>query len=252
LALNYQLDEGVLFASYSSSFETPTTTELANPDASGGFNPALNPQTADNFEIGYKHSRGDLYYEIALFTIDLEDELVPYELAAFPGRTFYANAGSSSRDGIEAAIARSFENGLRIDASYTWSNFEFDDFVDDNGNDFSGNQLPGLPEHFGYIGLTYQGESGLSATLEAVYSGELVANNANTAEVSSYTVTNLRLSHELETGQWIIRPYFGINNMFDESYNSNIRINAFGARYFEPAPGRNFYAGVTVNFSKSR
>ena len=252
LALNYQMDDGVLFASYSSSFETPTTTELANPDASGGFNPALNPQAADNFEVGYKHSRGDLYYEVAVFTIDLEDELIPFELAAFPGRTFYANAGSSSRDGIEAAIARSFDNGLRIDASYTWSDFNFDDFVDDNGNDFSGNQLPGLPEHFGYLGLTYQGESGLSATVEAVYSGDLVANNANTADVSSYTVANLRLSHELETGQWIIRPYFGINNMFDESYNSNIRINAFGSRYFEPAPGRNFYAGVVVNFSKSR
>jgi len=252
LALNYQMESGVLFGSYSSSFETPTTTELANPDASGGFNPSLNPQLADNFEIGYKHSRGDLYYEVALFTIDLEDELIPFELAAFPGRTFYANAGSSSRNGIEAAIARSFDNGLRIDASYTWSDFEFDDFVDDNGNDFSGNQLPGLPEHFGYLGLTYQGESGLSATVEAVYSGELVANNANTAEVSSYTVANLRLSHELQSGPWIIRPYFGINNMFDESYNSNIRINAFGARYFEPAPGRNFYAGVVVNFSKSR
>ena len=252
LALNYQMEAGVLFASYSSSFETPTTTELANPDASGGFNPSLNPQEADNFEIGYKHSRGDLYYEVAVFTIDLEDELIPFELPAFPGRTFYANAGSSSRDGIEAAIARSFDNGLRIDASYTWSDFKFDDFVDDNSNDYSGNQLPGLPENFGYLGLTYQGDSGLSATVEAVYSGELVANNANTAEVSSYTVANLRLSHELETGQWIIRPYFGINNMFDESYNSNIRINAFGARYFEPAPGRNFYAGVVVNFSKSR
>ncbi|MDH3441025.1 MAG: TonB-dependent receptor, partial [Gammaproteobacteria bacterium] len=202
LALNYQMEAGVLFASYSSSFETPTTTELANPDASGGFNPSLNPQEADNFEIGYKHSRGDLYYEVAVFTIDLEDELIPFELPAFPGRTFYANAGSSSRDGIEAAIARSFDNGLRIDASYTWSDFKFDDFVDDNSNDYSGNQLPGLPENFGYLGLTYQGDSGLSATVEAVYSGELVANNANTAEVSSYTVANLRLSHELETGQW--------------------------------------------------
>jgi iron complex outermembrane receptor protein len=252
LALNVQLETGVLFASYSTSFETPTTTELANPDASGGFNPSLNAQTADNFEIGYKYSQGDLYYELAVFTIDLEDELIPFELAAFPGRRFYANAGNSSREGIEAAIARSFDNGLRIDASYTWSDFSFDDFVDDNGNDFSGNQLPGLPKHYGYLGLSYRGDSGLSATVEAVYSGELVANNANTAEVSSYTVANLRLSHEVESGSWIIRPYFGINNVFDEDYNSNIRINAFGARYFEPAPGRNFYAGVVVNFSRSR
>lgn len=252
LALNYRMDSGVLFASYSSSFETPTTTELANPDASGGFNPDLEPQTADNFEIGYKFSQGNLYYELALFTIDIENELIPFELAGFPGRTFYTNAGSSTRTGIEAALSREFDNGFRIDASYTWSDFSFDDFVDDNGNDFSGNQMPGLPEHFAYLGFSYRAESGFSGTFETVYSGDLVANNANTANVSSYVVANLRLAYEFTPGQWIVRPYAGINNLFDESYNSNIRINAFGSRYFEPAPEMNFYAGVVVNFSKSR
>jgi len=252
LAVNYRTDAGVLFASYSYSFETPTTTELANPDASGGFNPALNPQTADNYEIGYKHSAGELYWELVIFTIDLEDELIPYELAAFPGRTFYSNAGTSSRDGVEAAVSWNFDNGWNVDASYTWSDFRFDDFIDDGGNDFSGNQLPGLPEHFGYLGVSYAGDNGLTATLEGLYSGELVANNSGTAQVSSYTVANFRLAHEIVSGRWLVRPYFGINNIFDESYNSNIRINAFGGRYYEPAPGRNFYAGVAVNFSRSR
>ena len=246
------MDRGVLFASYSSSFETPTTTELANPDASGGFNPTLEPQAADNLEIGYKYAQGKLYYELAVFSIDLEDELVPFELAAFPGRTFYANAGSSSRKGVEAAISWESAAGLRIDASYTWSDFTFDDFVDDNGNDFSGNQLPGLPEHFGYVGLSYASDGGFTTTFETIYSGSLYANNANTAEVSSYTVANLRLAYEFENGNWLIRPYAGINNLFDESYNSNVRINAFGGRYFEPAPEINYYAGVVVNFSRAR
>ena len=252
LAVNYRLDSGVLFVSYSSAFETPTTTELANPDASGGFNPSLSPQLADNFELGYKYSAGNLYYELAWFTIDLEDELIPFELEAFPGRTFYANAGSSSRDGIEAALSWATDTGLRVDASYTWSDFKFDNFVNDGGTDFSGKQLPGLPEHFAYLGLSYASDSGFSGTLETIYSGSLYANNANTASVSSYTVTNMRFAYEFQSGQWIIRPYAGVNNFFNESYNSNIRINAFGGRYFEPAPERNFYAGVVVNFSKSR
>lgn len=251
VGLNYRLNDGVLFASYSSSFETPTTTELANPDASGGFNAALQPQQADNFEVGFKNSVGSLYYEIALFTIDLEDELIPFELAAFPGRDFFANAGSSTRDGIETAISWAHESGFSVDASFTWSDFEFDNFVDD-GNDFSGNKLPGLPERFGYLGVTYTAASGFSGTLETIYSGDLYANNANSAEVSAYTVVNLRLNHEFETGQWLVQPFIGINNLFDEDYNNNIRINAFGARFFEPAPPLNFYAGVVVNFQKSR
>jgi iron complex outermembrane receptor protein len=252
LALNYRMDGGVLFASYSSSFETPTTTELANPDGSGGFNPLLRPQTADNFEIGYKRSAGRLFYEMAVFTISLEDELIPFELAAFPGRTFYSNAGSSTRDGVEAALSWESGNGFRLDASYTWSDFTFDNFVDDNGNDFSGNRLPGLPEHFAYAGLSYDNQSGFSGTLEAFYSGELYANNANSTNVSSYTVANLRVAYTYESGRWQIRPYLGINNLFDERYNSNIRINAFGGRFFEPAPDRNVYVGVVVNFAKAR
>jgi len=250
-AINHRMDSGVLFASYSSSFETPTTNELANPDGSGGFNTSLVAQTADNFELGFKRSNENLYYEIAVFTIDLENELIPFELAAFPGRTFFANVGSSKRNGIETALSWKSNSGLQVDASYTWSDFKFEDFVDDNGNDFSGNQLPGLPRQFGYLGFSYNTESGVSGTFETIYSGDLYANNANSANVSSYTIANLRLGYDFQNGKWMIRPYIGINNLFDESYNSNIRINAFGGRYFEPAPTRNFYAGVVVNFQKN-
>jgi iron complex outermembrane receptor protein len=249
-AVNYRMDSGVLFASYSSSFETPTTTELANPDGSGGFNSSLVAQTADNYELGFKRSNENLYYEITVFTIDLKNELIPFELPAFPGRTFYENAGSSKRDGIETALSWKNNSGLQVDASYTWSDFKFENFADDNGNDFSGNQLPGLPRQFGYLGLSYNTESGFSGTVEAIYSGDLYANNANTANVSSYTIANLRLGYDFQNGNWMIRPYIGINNLFDEAYNSNIRINAFGGRYFEPAPTRNVYAGVVVNFQK--
>jgi iron complex outermembrane receptor protein len=166
IGLNYKTPAGVVFASYSSGFETPTTTELANPDASGGFNPSLRPQTADNVEIGYKGGNKNIYYEVSLFQIDLEDELIPFELPAFPGRDFFSNAGSSSRTGLETAASWHNDNGFGIEASFTWSDFEFDSFIDDNGNDFSGNQLPGLPQQFGYLGFTYATDNGFSGILE--------------------------------------------------------------------------------------
>ena len=248
LGLSYDLGSAVLFGNISSSFETPTTTELANPDGSGGFNESLDPQTAVNYEIGFKSGREDFYYEVAVFYIDLEDELVPFELPASPGRTFYSNAGKSSRTGIETALSWSSDTGLGIDASLTWSDFTFDEFVDDNGNDFSGSTLPGLPELFGYLGLKYETEGGFRAVFDTSYSGSLYANNANSVKVPSYVVSGLRASYEIQNGKWLFRPYVGINNIFDEGYNSNIRINAFGGRYYEPAPERNFYAGIVVRF----
>lgn len=248
LGVSVDTDAGVVFASYSNSFETPTTTELANPDGSGGFNGDLEPQIADNFELGFKTGNDRLFFEFALFQIDLNDELVPFEVATAPGRTFFANAGESSRTGIETAVTWNHESGFGIDASFTWSDFTFDEFLDDNGNDFAGNQLPGLPEQFGYLAFRYQNENGLYAVFETNYSGDLYANNANTVNVPSFVVSGLRVSYEFARGDWLYRPYFGVNNLFDEDYNSNIRINAFGARYFEPAPERNVYAGITVRF----
>jgi iron complex outermembrane receptor protein len=85
-----------------------------------------------------------------------------------------------------------------------------------------------------------------------VYSGDLYADNANLVKVSSYTVANLRFSIDIPSGKWLFRTYAGINNLFDESYNNNIRINAFGGRYFEPAPGRNVYVGIIVNHANTR
>src|SRR5690606_7374722 len=165
LGLNYSFGEHVVFGSFSRSFETPTTTELANPDASGGFNQALEPQIADNFEVGVKGERNGTFYALSVFHIDLKDELVPFELPAFPGRTFYSNAGRSDRNGVETAVAWQHENGLGVELSYTWSDFTFDEFIDESGNDVSGAELPGLPRHFGYAGISYRSAGGLLARL---------------------------------------------------------------------------------------
>ena len=246
--LNRDFADGVLFATVGSSFETPTTTELANPDGSGGFNQALEPQTAVNYEMGFKAGTETLYYEIAVFHINLEDELVPYELPDSPGRTFYTNAGKSNRTGIETALSWTGSGGFGVDASLTWSDFKFDEFTDDNGRDFSGSRMPGVPEYFAYLGLRYQNDKGLKATFETSYSGKLFANNANSVVVSDYLVSSLRLSHDIKTARLMLRPYVGINNVFNEYYNSNIRINAFGGRYYEPAPERNVYAGIVIRY----
>jgi len=239
-----------VFVSASTSFETPTSTELANPNG-GGFNPDLSSQTATNFEVGIKGTRllneRALRYEITAFQIKIEDALVPFELATAPGRNFYRNAGQSERIGIEAALQIELFEGLTADLSYTWSDFEYKDF-DASSGDFSGNKLPGIPEHFGNIQINYRHETGYFLRWNTRFTGKFYADDANAETISAYSVSDLRLGLERTIGHWNLEPFVGINNLFNQTYSANIRINGFGGRYYEPAPGRNVYGGIRIRY----
>ena len=238
-----------LYGNIATAFETPTSTEFANPDGSGGFNPGLEPQRSTSYELGL---RGELSestrYELAVFRIDVDDELIPFEIASSPGREFFANAGKSERRGIELSFVATPLPGLNLALAYTWSRFEFDAFVDSDGNDFSGNTIPGIPETFVHADVSYMHDSGFFAAVDALYTDELFADNANAAKVRGATVANLRFGLRRTFGQLEIEPFAGIGNVFDADYTANVRINAFGSRYFEPGPERNVYGGVSVRF----
>ncbi len=234
------------YATISTAFETPTTTEFANPDGGGGFNQSLDPQESTNYEIGIKRRTATERFEVALFHIEVDDELTPFELPSQPGRTFFENAGSSTRNGLEAAYGRALTDHLDFNAAYTYSDFEFDRFTDADGDVFDGNQIPGVPDDLLYLDLTWFGEDGYYATWDLVYTGELYADNANDTSVDSSQVSNLRVGFNGLYDGWEVAPFLGINNLFDEEYYNNIRINAFGGRYFEPAPERNAYVGISI------
>ena len=249
LGLRYSPTEKLnYYTNLSTSFETPTTTEFANP-AGGGFNTSLEPQTATNYEVGVKGSFGKRNrYELALFRIDVKDELIPFELEDQPDREFFENAGESKRQGIEVLLA--FEPLERMHASlaYTFSDFVFEQFSDGEGNNFAGKAIPGVPEQLIHADLSYTHNSGMYAYWDVLYADEVFANNNNSATSDAYTVSNLRLGYTRYSGKWEFSPFLGVNNLFDEHYNSNVRINAFGNRYFEPAPERNLYGGFTLRY----
>ena len=234
-----------LYATISTAFETPTTTEFANP-AGGGFNQALEPQESTNYEVGIKTSTDSFRFEAALFHIDVDNELTPFELPAQPGRTFFENAGASSRDGLELSYTRQPAAQFSFSMAYTYSDFVFDRFTDANGNVFDGKILPGIPRDLLHLGFSWFGDSWLYAKWDTTYTGGIYADNANQTRVGSSSVSNIRLGHNGFYDDWEVSSFVGVNNLFDEDYNNNIRINAFGSRYFEPAPERNAFIGITV------
>jgi iron complex outermembrane receptor protein len=242
-------DDLSLYGTYSSAFETPTTTQFARPDNSGGFNTDLVPQFATNLEVGLRGAIGAKHsYEVSVFDIEVDDELVQFESTIVSQRFYFQNAGKSNRKGVELALTLNPTERLRALVSYTNSDFEFDEFTDGVTFDYSGNVIPGIPEDLLFGELMYRHERGWYAGIDFAATGEQFADNANAVVIDNYTLVNLRLGWNKELDSMTISPFLGVNNLNDETYFGNIRINAAGARYYEPAPGNNAYAGIGVSF----
>ncbi|MEM8847562.1 MAG: TonB-dependent receptor, partial [Bacteroidota bacterium] len=248
IGLRYKLNRNQsLFANFATSFETPVLSELsANPNDNGGFNQSLSEQTSITFEGGYTYSKSKFNLEATVFYIETEDDIVPFELEAFPDRTFFRNAGSAERFGVEMATRVWLSNSIRLNASYAWSRFTYNRFEIPLGN-FNGNRLPGVPEHLASVEGLYRSTKGLVIRWNTQYRGDFFANDSNAATEASALISNLSVSQKLSFNGWNLSPYFGINNVFDAEYNDNVRLNAFGSRFFEPAPGLNVYAGLRVS-----
>ncbi|MEM9171632.1 MAG: TonB-dependent receptor [Pseudomonadota bacterium] len=250
LGVSWRLSQSLIgYANVSRSIETPTTTELANPSQAGGFNPALDAQSSLHREIGLRWRAGVQAATLAVFDIDIDDELVPFELAAFPGRDFFANAGKSSRTGIEAWWQANWNTRWRTTLSYTWSDFRFDQFTLD-ADDFAGQRTPGSARHTGFAGIDYRADAGWFASAEFQYVGRIALNNANTVSTVPARLMTLRFQYPFKTGRIAWAPFVSVSNALDQAYTANGRINAFGGRYFEPGPDRAVVLGVSARFGE--
>ena len=235
-----------IWVSFSSSFETPTLSELSsNPYGDSGLNPQLIAQKALNFEFGYRSKMKNKYFEMVAFYIPTDDEITPYEIEQFPGRTFYRNAGKTSRKGIEIIFNHNISKKINFDNSYTFSDFKFREFTS-GGNNLNDNYLPGIPKNVFNSNISYKTENGLIFLTELIYNDKIYSSNNNDVFEKPYWLSNFKISKKINNKNLFWDIYFGLNNIFNTYYSDNIRLNAFGGRFFEPAPLRNFYLGLNL------
>jgi len=230
------------FANFSSSFETPALSELsANPNGAEGFNETLDPAKAQNFETGWRWHNGPQRLEVVAFYIRSSNEILPYELEAFPGRSFYKNAGATRRYGIEAQWEFQWQQ-WEGEVTFTQAKFQI------HSGDLSGKALPGLPQQQTQFRLRYSTNTEWVFQLEGQHTGRFYADNANAVAIENYQLLHLQGVKSIPFSGGKIAFLGGVNNVLNAAYFDNIRLNAFGKRFYEPAPGRNFYIGFRLGF----
>jgi iron complex outermembrane receptor protein len=234
-----------LYANVAGAFETPTATELGNhPDGSAGINQDLDPQRSTTTEIGAKGAvGGQAHYDAAVYSTNVRDELVPFEIPNSNGRRYFRNAGRTTRRGAEAGA--DITNGpWSLMAAYSYSDFKFKSFR--TGVVYDGNTIPGVPKHHWQTALKYSDRLGF-AVLEGEGATTVLLDDANTSTGPGYTVANFRIGTEALARIPHVSATAGVQNLFDRHYASSIAVNAARGRFFEPAATRNFFVGLSVN-----
>jgi len=234
-----------LFVNFSTSFETPTLSELsANPTGGAGLNLDLDPSKANNYELGWKTRGASAFFEATGFFIQSTNEILPYELEAFPGRFFYQNAGATRRYGIELAGAFQWKR-WDIQASLTQAQYQFK--AQDATEAVDKKSLPGIPNSQAFLQLLYTSTNDWNWMLSGEQLGRFYANNSNSVVIQSFQKVRFQALKTVQVSWGELHFLGGINNLLNQTYFDNIRLNAFGGRYYEPAPGRNLYLGVQLN-----
>jgi iron complex outermembrane receptor protein len=254
------------YVNVSTSFETPTTTELANqPNSTGGFNDQLDPQRTLNYELGARGTAGVFTYSVSGFVSRIKDAIVQYREVS--GRAYFVNAGKLKNDGLELGLSAELHRQLRVFGNYTYANYRFGTYRVVNQqagtvDTLDGKRLPGVPQGFARLGLRAGPLRGVALDIDHTLATSIFADDQNTLYVAGLGskrsgeiqgvgngVTNLRLSWEgRAAGAWV-RPFLGINNLWDREYVGSFTLNGAFGRVFETAPGRNYYLGGEIGWA---
>ncbi|HCD4660735.1 TPA: TonB-dependent receptor [Acinetobacter nosocomialis] len=253
LALSWQiLPELMAYMGYAKGFETPTFTEMAYPadTSKSGFNFDLKPSTSDTYEAGLKsqNSLGD--FTLAVFQTKTKNDIV--SAGSSNGRSTFRNADKTLREGVEFAWNKKLWRDLTATASYAYLDATFDADISASGSSKqipSGNAIPGIAQNQAFVSLAWQPSHGLYGGVDVQYMDKVYVNDTNSDAAPSYSVTSANIGYAWDLGDWKVKSFARVDNLFDKNNAGSVIVNDSTqpvGRYFEPADGRNWSAGLRV------
>ncbi|RYF67229.1 MAG: TonB-dependent receptor, partial [Comamonadaceae bacterium] len=241
------------YASAGRGFETPTLNELSyRAGGQSGLNFALRPSVNDSIEVGAKARVADGLLTAALFRTGTRDEIVTNTNVG--GRATFQNAGRTRRDGLELAWVHETESHWRTQLAYTWLDARYRDaFCSPSpcagGTSVAaGHRIPGIAQQSLFAAFGWAPPEGWHAGVELRALGRIEANDTNTARAAGYAVAALHAGYVMRWEGWELSAFARVDNVFDRRYAGSVIVNEGNARYFEPAPGRNWTVGAGASY----
>jgi iron complex outermembrane receptor protein len=252
VGINYSIAKDVsLYALAAKGFSPPTLAEVL--PSSGVFTNTLQAEYGWNYEAGIKGSvmGNKLQYNASFYYFALKDAIV--RRVDDSGAEYFVNAGGTTQKGAEFWVNaniinayKGFIQSLNIWNSFSYQPYKFDSYKS-GSNDYSGNELTGVPRTINVSGVDIKLVHDYFLNITFNYTSSISLDDAATVTAKPYHLLQVKMGKDFLLHKMKLKIFAGADNLLDEVYSLGNDINAFGGRYFNPAPARNYYGGIAVS-----
>jgi iron complex outermembrane recepter protein len=244
-----------LKATVSRGFSPPTVVELL--PSTGIISTELEAEYGWNYEVtaSYDLFKRRLRLEATGFYFKLNNALV--QRRDISGADFFVNAGDVKQVGAEitadfsTSTRRGFLDYYRINAAFTYNHFRYGSFIRGTDN-FSGKTVPSVPSNTLSLLADMQLKNGIYINTTYYAASKVFLNDANTATAESYHLLGSRIGwRKMLQKKYKLNFYAGADNLLNETYSLGNDINAAANRFYNAAPVRNYYVGVSFQWIKA-
>jgi iron complex outermembrane recepter protein len=241
-------------ATISRGFSPPTIPEVL--PSTGVISTDLEAENGWNFETTFRSFffRKELKIELTGFYFRLNNALV--QRRDLSGADFFVNAGDTKQKGVEFhadyrhRFPAGFINLINIRTDLTFNHFRYGSFIKGT-DDFSGKKIPSVPSSVFTFLADLNFVHGIYFNANYYSASSIYLNDANTAQAKPYHLLGCQLGwKKKETGPYRLSIYFGADNLLNEIYSLGNDINAAANRFYNAAPARNYYAGISFQWIK--
>lgn len=274
IALQKSITENIsVFANVSQGYSPPTATQAVAATTVGGqINTDLKPEKGMMYEVGSKGNllNRKLAYQLTLFSIDIYDKLTSQSATVPTTYSYTVNTGRQVNQGLEIDLAYTLQNDtsgfislIRPFASFTYSDFKYKDYKNNNDNnpattrDYSGNKVSGVAPIMFNVGLDVELKWGFYLYTTYQYVDAMPITYDNNHKAASYSLLNAKLGYRKEIGKhFAFDIYAGGNNLTNSLYYNMVFLNqtftplpaAQPALYLPAAYTATFYGGLNLSY----
>jgi outer membrane receptor protein involved in Fe transport len=247
-SLNYHLSEGSsVYLRYANSFRLPTAGSIYHLTVKDdGDAKAVDPETSDTYELGYKANWKTVTFDTAIYYMDVDDGIV--HAYNDDGQRYLTNASRVTHKGFEASVLWQINEQLNISTAYSQSKHEFDEH-----EKLAGNEMSAAPDYIANVRVRYTPSylEGFTAMLEVQSIGEYWLDDKNSQDdegndriEDGYTVGNLKARYQVSEQ---LAFHARVLNVTDKEYVQEASYR-YGKTKFSPGAPRTAYIGLSYQW----